>query len=76
MTGRIGDARGAIIERVAKLREMPGLHSEERQAIEDALRSLRVLEHEEERHKGEEKRIAEEALTKLLTLADKIQNPL
>jgi hypothetical protein len=40
MAGRIGNAREAIVKRVAKLQEIPRLHSEERQAIEDALRSL------------------------------------
>jgi len=71
MAGRIGNAREAIVKRVAKLQEIPRLHSEERQAIEDALRSLWVLEQNEERHKVEEKRIAEKALI----LADKVQSP-
>jgi len=31
MTGRIGAARNEIAERLDKLRDLPGLHSEERQ---------------------------------------------
>jgi hypothetical protein len=44
MSGRIADARGEIEKRIAALREMPGIHDEERQAIEDALSSLRYLD--------------------------------
>ena len=47
MTGRILDARAEISARVEKLRDMPGLHSQERQAIEDALSGLHSLEQEE-----------------------------
>jgi len=74
MAGRIGDARTEITARIEKLRGIPGLHSQERQAIEDALSGLRVLEHEEERHAEGERRIAEVALEKLRAIGPKIAN--
>lgn len=43
-----------LFARVAKLRNMPGLHADERQAITDALSSLRLLELEESREDKEE----------------------
>ena len=55
MTGRIGAARTAISERIEALRGIPGLYGEERQAIDDALRSLRFLEKEEARFQESEK---------------------
>jgi hypothetical protein len=52
------------------------LHAQERQATEDALNNLRVLEGEEERFAaGEKKRALEEALQKLRSLAPKFQQP-
>lgn len=65
LAGRIGDARSEIAARIEKLRDMPGLHSPEKQAIEDALNNLRVLEREDERAKADERRIAEAVLEKL-----------
>lgn len=66
MTGRVDAARTAMIARMEKLQTFPGVHPEERQAIEDALRGLRSLEKEEARFNAEAKRIAvEEALEKL-----------
>ena len=50
MAGRLQDARPEILKRIEKLRDMPGLHREERQAVEDALSGLRMLEREEERY--------------------------
>jgi RNA polymerase-interacting CarD/CdnL/TRCF family regulator len=44
MAGRIMDARSEILRRLEKLRDMPGLHEVERQAIQDALSGLRTLE--------------------------------
>ena len=74
MTGRIGDARTEISARIEKLRELPGLHAQEHQAIDDALANLRVLEQEEERLAEDEKRrVLEDALRKILCLAPKIR---
>ena len=56
MRGRIGDARAQIRSRVEKLQDIPGLHSEERQAIDDALNALRFLEREEDRYDEKERR--------------------
>lgn len=73
LAGRISDARTHITARVEKLRELPGLHAEERQAIEDALSGLMALEREEIRHaKGEQRKLAEEALEKLRLIEPKI----
>ena len=74
VTGRIGEARAEITERIEKLRDVPGLHAAEIQAIDDAHRTLRFLECEEERYAAEEKRRAiEEALHKLRSIAPKIE---
>jgi hypothetical protein len=71
MVGRIGDARTEISARLKKLHQMPSLHAEERQAIEDALSGLRTFEREEEQHEEDERRIAEAALEKLKAIAPK-----
>jgi hypothetical protein len=74
ITGRIGDARVEITDRIEKLRGIPGLHSAEIQAIDDAHRTLRFLEGEEDRYAAEEKRRAiEKALHKLRSIAPKIE---
>lgn len=74
MSGRITNARTAIVARIEKLSGIPGLHPEERRAIEDALRTLRFLEGEEERYQAEEKRRAlEEVAEKLRSLGPTIQ---
>ena len=45
---------------------MPGLHPEERQAIEDAIRTLGILEQQDARFDAEEERPAmEQSLEKL-----------
>jgi hypothetical protein len=62
MAGRIQDTRTEIAARIEKLNDMPGPHAQERQAIEDALNSLRTLEREEGRHEADERRVAEAAL--------------
>jgi hypothetical protein len=54
MFGRIAQAREEIVKRVAALRDMPGIHDEERQAIDDALSSLRHLERKEAKYEAEE----------------------
>ncbi|MCU1300247.1 MAG: hypothetical protein JWQ87_531 [Candidatus Sulfotelmatobacter sp.] len=53
IAGRIKVARTEIVARVGKLQNMPGLHADERQAIADALSSLRFLELEESRQNKE-----------------------
>lgn len=53
MTGRVEAARTAILTRMEKLQTLPGLHPEERQAIEDALNGLQSLEREEARFNAE-----------------------
>ena len=60
MSGRIEAAHAAIVARMEKLQTLPGLHPEERQAIEDALRGLHFLEREEVRHNDHHKRLAVE----------------
>ena len=74
MSGRIGAARTEIANRLEQLKELPGLHSEEKQGIEDALRGLQLLERDEERYAADERRIAEAALEKLRVIAPKIEN--
>ena len=74
MAGRIGDARTQIAARIEKLRNLPGLHAEERQALEDALSGLRSLVREEAEHAAaEERRIAEAALEKLRIIGPKLE---
>ena len=74
ITGRIEAAQSAIIARIEKLRTLPGLHAEERQAIEDALHGLSVLEREEARYDAEQKRLAlEKSLGRLRSIGPTIQ---
>ena len=54
MTGRIMDARREILSRLEILRDMPGLHEHERQAIQEALSGLRGVEREEVRYADEQ----------------------
>ena len=76
MHGRIANARESIVTRVAKLHDLPGLHEEERQAIQDALNNLRVLEHEDKQYTMEEERRAlEQAQRSLQMLAPKMLRP-
>jgi hypothetical protein len=56
MRGRIGEARAQIRSRVEKLRDLPGLHAAEYQAIDDALNALRFLEREEDRYNEDQRR--------------------
>ena len=74
MGGRIADARAEIVKRVEALRNIPGLHENERQAIDDALQNLRFLEREDKAIAAEEERKrAAEALEHLLTITSKIE---
>jgi hypothetical protein len=57
MGERIEAAHKAIFARMEKLRTLPGLHTEERQAIEDALDGLRSLERVEARVTAERKNL-------------------
>jgi hypothetical protein len=57
IAGRIGDARVEIATRLEKLREIPGLHTVEKQALDDALSALRSLERIEERGGDDERRL-------------------
>jgi hypothetical protein len=57
MSGRIESARSEIAARVEKLRTMPGLYTDERQAIADALSALRALELEESRYGADHSRL-------------------
>jgi hypothetical protein len=72
--GRIGDARIEIAARLEKLREIPGLHTVEKQGIDDALSALHSLERTEERDADDERRIAEKALQSLRVIAPRFEN--
>lgn len=74
IAGRIGDARIEIAARLEKLREIPGLHTVEKQALDDALSALRSLERVEERDGDDERRIAEKALQSLRVIAPRFEN--
>ena len=76
MAGRIAEARAEILKRMEALRDIPGLHDEERQAIEDALNNLQFLEREDTAIAAEEKHNkAAAALERLLEIASKIERP-
>ncbi len=74
IAGRIGDARIEIAARLGKLREIPGLHTVEIQAIDDALSGLQSLERAEEREVDNERRVAERALQSLRVIAPRFEN--
>ena len=74
MRGRIGIARAEIRSRVERLKELPGLHSVELQAIDDALSALRFLEREEDRYDENQRReTLEVASRKIQSLGPKIR---
>ena len=73
--GRIGDARIEIAARLDKLREIPGLHTVEKQAIDGAMSSLRSLERIEVRDVDHERRIAEKVLQSLRVIGPRFENP-
>lgn len=58
MGGQILSTRTAITARLEKLKTLPGLHAQEREAIADALHGLLVLEREEAKYQAEEKQRA------------------
>jgi hypothetical protein len=74
IAGRIGDARSEIAVRLEKLRDIPGLHIVEKQAIDDALSGLHGLECNEERDPDNERQIAEKALQSLRVIAPRFEN--
>jgi hypothetical protein len=74
VAGRIGDARIEIAARLEKLCDIPGLHTGETQAIDDALRGLRGLECTEERDADDEREMAERALQSLRVIATRFGN--
>ena len=72
MAGRIADARAEIVKRIEALREIPGQHKEERQAIEDALNTLQFLKREDaEITADNERKEAAAALDRLLEILPK-----
>jgi inhibitor of KinA sporulation pathway (predicted exonuclease) len=72
--GRIGDARAQIRTRVEKLKDLPGLHAAEHQAIDDALNALRFLEREEDRYDENQRRETLDVVaTKIQSLGPKIK---
>ena len=73
IAGRIGDARIEIAARLEKLRDIPGLHIVEKQAIDDALSGLHSLERIE-RDADDERLIAERALQSLRVIAPRFEN--
>ena len=74
IAGRIGDARIEIAARLEKLRDIPGLHTVETQAIDDALSGLHGLECTEERDADNDRLIAERALQSLRVIAPRFEN--
>lgn len=69
MAGRILEARKEIAARVEALRDIPGLHTHELHAIDDALRTLKLLEVEDAKYAADQhKEVAQEALRKLRRL--------
>jgi hypothetical protein len=76
MTGRIDHARAEISVRLEALKQHPGLHKTEYQAIQDALTNLRALEREEARLVAEDKkRLLQESARKLQSIAPMFQSP-
>ena len=74
LTGRIEDARSEIATRIEKLRDIPGLHTKEIHAIDNAHRMLQLLEFDEVSPASEGKRRAiDEALHYLRSMAGKME---
>ncbi len=71
IVGRIDTARTAILDRFERLRSLPGLHSEERQALADALSGLRLIEMEEESRPF----VIDRALKTLKIIGPKLSHP-
>ena len=74
IAGRINAAQKAIVARVELLRALPGLHTEEHHAIDDAMHALEILQQEEARFDAEaEGRAVDESLEKLRSIGHTIQ---
>jgi hypothetical protein len=74
MSGRIEATHAAILARMEKLCTMPGLHPEERQAIEDALRGLSLLRAVEAQFDAEQaRRAVERSLENLRSVGSSVQ---
>ena len=70
LAGRIDDALSEIATRIEKLRDLPGLHDAEIDAIDNAHRMLRLLESEEARFAADEKlRAIDKALRQVRSIA-------
>jgi hypothetical protein len=67
LAGRILEARAAISKRLVELQALPGLHTEERQAIADALQGLQSLDREDQRNKAAE--VGQAALEKVSSIS-------
>src|ERR1700678_3332736 len=77
MTRRILDAPGEITARLEMLKQPPGLHQHEHQAIQDALNNLRILEGEEKRLASDEKNsLLQETIQKLASVAPTFVRPI
>jgi hypothetical protein len=74
IAGRIGDARIEIAARLEKLRDIPGLHTVEKSAIDDALNGLHSLERIEECDADKERNIVDRALQGLRVMAPRFEN--
>ena len=73
LAGRIDAAQKAIVGRIELLRALPGLHTEEHHAIDDAMRALEFLEREESRFDAEaERRAVDESLQRLRAIAPRL----
>ena len=76
MNGRIGDAHAEIATCLETLLQHPNLHHTELSAIRDALINLRALEQEEEGLAAEDKkRVLQETVQSLKTIAPKFREP-
>jgi hypothetical protein len=74
IAGRINAAQKAIIARIDTLRALPGLHTEERHAIDDAMRALGVLQRDEASFDTEaERRAIDESLQRLRAIGPTIE---
>jgi hypothetical protein len=74
IAGRINAAQKAIIARIDTLRALPGLHTEERHAIDDGMRALGVLQRDEASFDTEaERRAVDESLQRLRAIGPTIE---
>jgi hypothetical protein len=74
IAGRIMDAQKSILDRVEKLRKIPGLHPEEYHAIDDASRALGFLAAEDARFDAEaERRAIDETLHRVRSVGPAVK---